>query len=91
MNKFNIVKQMRANEDSVVTIKGEEPIVATLNFKTKYIKDQKYGKFTILKDCILMFSWTDNKFRNIKIKDIRDIKPLSATLNNPSPEIKIDG
>ena len=91
MNKFHIVKQMRNNEDSIITIRGEEPIVATLNFKTKYIKEQRYGKFTILRDCILMFSWTDNKFRNIKIKDILDVKPLTSVLNNPSPEIVIDG
>lgn len=91
MNKFQIVKQLRNNGDSIITLKGDkEAILATTDFSAKYIKKKKSQRFTILKDCILLFSWTDDMFKNVKISDIKSITPLSAVLKNPSPEIKID-
>lgn len=91
MNKFQIVKALRNNGDSIITLFGDkEPIGATLEFNEKYIKKQRSQRFTIQKDCILLFSWTDNGFKNIKVRDIKSITPLSAILKNPSPEIKID-
>ena len=92
MNKFYIVKQLRANGDSIITLVGDkDPILATTDFSERYIKRKRSQRFTILKDCILLFSWTDDKFKNIKVKDIKSILPLSKMLNNTSPEIKIDG
>ena len=73
---------MNFNGDSVLTLKEEQDIVATTDFDNKYIKRKKYGRFPIIKNSILMFSWTDYKFRNIEIDKIKNIKPLSSLLNN---------
>lgn len=92
MNKFQVVKQMRNNGDSIINLGGgKESILATLDFSEKYIRKQRSQRFTILKDCILLFSWTDNRFKNIKVTDIKSVLPLSKILNNQSPEITIDG
>ena len=90
MNKFQIVKQMRNNGDSILVIAGKDAILATLDFSERYIKRRKSQRFTIQKNCILLFSWTDNTFKNIPTGDIRSVTPLSKLLNNPSPEIKLD-
>lgn len=85
------MKQLRNNGDSIVTLKGDkEAICATLDFSERYIKRKKSQRYTIQKDCILLFSWTDNGFKNIKVHDIKSIQPLASLLRNPSPEIKID-
>ena len=68
----------------------KEAILATTDFSARYIKRKKSQRFTIQKDCILLFSWTDNGFKNIKIRDIKSILPLAMVLKNTSPEIKID-
>lgn len=86
MNKFQILKQLNTFGDSVLTLKGEDAILATTDFSTKYIKDKRYGKFTIQKNCILVFSWTDDKFRNVEVGTVRDIKSLGSILQNPSRE-----
>ena len=90
MNKFQIIKALRNNGDSIITL-YTEAICATTDFSTRYIKRKRSQRFTILKDCILLFSWTDDKFRNVKIRDIKSIMPLASLLRNPSPEIKIEG
>ena len=82
MNKFQVLNLMRTNGDSVLTLLGDSDIVATTDFSNKYIKKKKFGKFTIQKDCILLYSWTDDKFRNIEFKKIKVIKPLSSILGN---------
>ena len=77
---------MNFNGDSTLILKGEPDIVATTDFDNKYIKRKKYGRFPIHKNFILMFSWTDDKFRNIEIDKIKSIKPLSSILNNVRSE-----
>ena len=92
MNKFQIIKALKNNSDSIITLFGDkEAICATTDFSERYIKRKRSQRFTILKYCILLFSWTDDKFRNIKIRDVKSITPLAALLRNPSPEIIIDG
>ena len=91
MNKFHAIKQLRFNNDSIISLKGEDAILATTDFSTKYIKRKKYGRFPMLKDSILVYSFTDDKFRNINTNTILHIQPLSAVLQNKSPEILIDG
>lgn len=73
---------MNYNGDNILTLKGEPDIVATIDFDNKYIKGKKYGRYPINKNAILMFSWTDDKFRNVEIEKIKNIKPLSSILNN---------
>ncbi len=90
MNKFFMLKQLRFNGDSILTLRGEDAILATTDFHNKYIKSKRYGRFTIQKNCILVYSWTDDKFRNIDAKLVADVKPLSGVLRNISPEIILD-
>lgn len=82
MNKYHILKMMKFNGDSILTLTGDPDIVATTDFDNKYIKKMKYGRYPIEKNSILMFSWTDYKFRNIEVNKIKNIKPLSSVLNN---------
>lgn len=84
MNKFSCLKMMENNGDSVITLKEEPAIVATTDFSTPYIKNKRYGKYTMEKNSILLFSWTDDKFRQVNVKDIKSIKPLSELLGNVS-------
>jgi len=82
MNKFPILKYMRSNGDSILALNNEDDIVATTDFSTKYIRDKKYGRFNIKKNQVLVFSWTDDKFRNLDVSLIKNIKPLSSLLRN---------
>lgn len=82
MNKFPILKYMRSNGDSILTLNGDDDIVATTDFSTKYIRDKKYGRFNIKKNQVLVFSWTDDKFRQLDIELIKNIKPLASLLRN---------
>jgi len=84
MNKFSCLKILKNNGDSVITLRDEPDIVGTTDFSTPYIKNKRYGKYSIEKNAILMFSWTDDKFRNININIIKTIKPLSELLGNKS-------
>ena len=86
MNKFHILNMMKRNGDSILTLSGEPAIGATIEFDNWYIKRKKYGRYPISKNHILMFSWTDDKFRNIEIDVIKSIKPLSDILNNQRSE-----
>jgi len=82
MNKFHILTHMRKNGDSILTLKDEDGIVATTDFSTKYIRDKKYGRFIIKKNQVLVFSWTDDRFRNLDVETIRNIKGLHTLLGN---------
>lgn len=85
MNKFQIVSILKRNGDSIISLKGEDPIGVTTDFSdewTKYFKRNRFNRYSIMKDCILVFSWTDDAFRNIPIDSIKAIKPLSEILNN---------
>jgi len=77
MNKFHILTHMRKNGDSILTLKDEDGIVATTDFSTKYIRDKKYGR-----NQVLVFSWTDDRFRNLDVETIRNIKGLHTLLGN---------
>lgn len=91
MNKFYALKQLKANGDSQVLLKNGEGILVTTDFSEKYIKNMKYSRFTMQKTAILVFSWTDNKFRQINTIDIKKIVPLSAILKNKPPEVEYNG
>jgi hypothetical protein len=86
MNKFSCLKILQNNGDSVIEIKEEPAIVGTIDFSTKYIKNKRYGKYNIEKNAILVFSWTDDKFRSIDVKSIKTIKPLGDILRNEKNE-----
>ncbi len=91
MNKFQIVKALKSNGDSILSLFNNEGMLVTTDFSARYIKRKRAQRYTIQKDCILLFSWTDNMFKNIKIRDIKNILPLSVILKNQSPEILTNG
>jgi hypothetical protein len=78
---------MENNGDSILSLYDEPAILATTDFSTKYIKDKRFGRYPIKKEYLLVFSWTDDKFRNIEIKKIKSIKPLSDVLNNTREQL----
>lgn len=82
MNKFAALKMLRADGDSTVYLKESDDIVVTTDFSTPYIKRKRSGRYQMRKDAILVFSWTDDKFINLELTNIKSIKPLSATLGN---------
>lgn len=86
MNKFSCIKILKNNGDSILTLDAEPDVCATIDFSTKYIRDKRYGRYALEKNAILVFSWTDDKFRNIEVKKIKSIKPLSDILNNAGKE-----
>ena len=86
MNKFHILTYMRKNGDSILSLTGNEDIMATTDFSTKYIRDKKYGRFNIKKNQVLVFSWTDDKFRNLEVENIKKINSLSSLLRNVRDE-----
>ena len=68
MNKFSCIKILKNNGDSILTLDAEPDVCATIDFSTKYIRDKRYGRYALEKNAILVFSWTDDKFRNIEVK-----------------------
>lgn len=86
MNKFQCIKLLDINGDSIIGLKGEEDICGTIDFSTKYIRDKRFQRFKLEKNKILVFSWTDDKFRNIEISLVKNIKPLSDILQNKGRE-----
>ena len=86
MNKFQCIKLLEHHGDSIIGLKHEEDICATIDFSTKYIRDKRYQRFKLEKDKILVFSWSDDKFKNIPVVNIKNIKPLSDILQNVGRE-----
>ena len=84
MTKNKVLYLLREFEDAVVDIKGSTSIVCTTNFKTKYIKQIRRTEKFSLKDNVLVFSWTDNKFAALPVRSIIKVAPLSSLLRNVS-------
>ena len=82
MNKFQSLTILERNGDSIVTIKGEGAIGATTDFNNKYIKSKRFTKLPRDKQSILVWDWTNDKFRVIDVTNIKTIKPLSELLGN---------
>lgn len=61
-------------------------ICCTTNFNNDYIRSLKKRKFNT-NGGVLVFSWTENKFRILDPSMVSDIKPLSSILKNVSPKI----
>jgi len=70
----------RKHEDVCINFLKTRPIMATMNFKNKYI--QKFIKPENEKNKLLVFSWTEFKFRHIDIRTIKSLYPLSQVLQN---------
>lgn len=70
----NVEQYFRKFGDVVVMLKGNPPIVATMDFDNDYI--QRQGKPPRETAGHTMFSWTDNRFRQIKDREIKKLQPM---------------
>jgi len=91
INKKFLIKMMSNYGDFIIdfqnkVVNGEwvnrEPICATTDFSTKYIRNIRRTERFPFKGNILVFNWTDNKFEAIPLKTIKGISPLSSILKN---------
>lgn len=82
----DILRFFRQNEDVAVTLQDKnlkkEEIVATTNFKNKYIKKRRRKFHKLPENTLRVWDWTNNMFREIPTKQIIDLEPLSKILNN---------
>lgn len=82
-NKNVAIRLMQTFGDFIVDFNnGRESVVATTDFKNKYIKRVRRTERFVLKGKILLFNWSDYIFEAIDTNIIRNITPLSAILNN---------
>jgi hypothetical protein len=80
---------MESAGDAVITYRS--PVskklkynVCTLEFDScEYIKEKNKKKnITVKEDCILLFCWDTDSFRQINIEAVTNIQPLSTILRN---------
>ena len=81
-NKFDVVKYLKINGDSIVSLKDNEHHCVTTDFNNKYVKSRNTKKIPMEKSKVLVFSWTANEFINLSVADITKIVPLSEILKN---------
>lgn len=86
--KYAVLSRMRKNGDSIIEFRDKdiEPILATTDFRNKYIRRVKGNKrFNYDKDNILVFDWTNYCFGIINPADVVYITPLAQMLKNQGP------
>ena len=82
MNKFQSLKILENNGDSVINFKGGGAVVATTDFSTPYIRSKRFTKLPREKNTILVWDWSGDSFKAIDVATIKNIKPLSDILRN---------
>ncbi len=89
MMKSLFLEKMASAGDAVITYRS--PVskklkynVCTLEFDScEYIKEKNKKKnITVKEDCILLFCWDTDSFRQINIEAVTNIQPLSTILRN---------
>lgn len=82
--KMRIKDFFKEHEDVVIVFHKFRPILATMNFETKYIKELKESKKIEqnVPGTLRVFSWTENKYRNVDPKTIKSLIPLASILKN---------
>ena len=98
MNKQAFISKMNEAGDGYVnytsTDSGKQKYyIATLNFKTKYVRDKYFEKYGVepptmsklkkdISDKILAFCWDLNEFKSININKVISIVPLNTVIGN---------
>lgn len=83
INKKRALYLLNEYGDAIVDFVGrKDSIVVTSDFNNKYIRSIKRTQRFSLKGNILVFSWTDNEFTILPIKEVRNITPLANVLGN---------
>ena len=87
--KSLFLEKMESAGDAVITYRS--PVskklkynVCTLEFNScEYIKEKNKKKnITVKEDCILLFCWDTDSFRQRNIEAVTNIQPLSTILRN---------
>jgi hypothetical protein len=82
MNKYQCLKILENNGDSIIKIADEGYIGATTDFSWPYIRSKRFTKLPREKNTILVWDWTNDAFKSIDVTKIKSIKPLSDILRN---------
>lgn len=89
MVKSLFLSKMEEAGDAIITYRS--PVsrklkynVCTLDLEScEYIKDKNKKKnITIKEDCMLLFCWDTDSFRQINIDSVKNIQPLGTVLKN---------
>jgi len=86
--KFILEKELKTNPDAQPQYKLD--IGCTTNFNNEYIRKLRKRKFNTNGN-VLVFSWTENRFRIIAPHMVTNVTPLASILRNESPEVRYNG
>ena len=67
--------------DAIITV-DKEDICVTIDFKNKYIRSRGKRPWPGKSGKIVVFSWTDNRYRLIEPLEVFKVTPLSTILRN---------
>jgi len=81
MRKGTVISRFKSNPDQVLSLKGKEAILATTDFRTKYIRRFRRPMIPKTGD-ILVFDYSHNRFEKINANNITNMNPLAQVLNN---------
>lgn len=87
MNKFQLIGFLKRHGDVIVTTKDEDDgDLVTVDFSPKHIrakgKPHQISNLKALKNNILVFSWTKDKFIELNPKTVVSTVPLQNVLRN---------
>ena len=87
MQKRQILTLLSRYGDAIVEERGKEPSCCTTDFNNKYIKKIRRTEHFSLKGAVLVFDWTLNEFRALKVEDVKRVEPLAGILQNIGDEL----
>lgn len=83
---FKILEYFKQHEDVIITFYNGDASLCTMNFNLPYIKGKRVPKsFRELKDTnkgTRVFDFTNNRFRYIRARSVRNLFPLQRVLQN---------
>jgi hypothetical protein len=75
-----LIEYFNEHNDVCINFNKTRPIVATIDFNNKYI--EKFNKPKKERGKLLVFSWTEWKYRLVDVQTIKSLFPLSQVLQN---------
>jgi hypothetical protein len=86
MDRKVFIEKMAAYGDAVVTYRSVNSKklkynVCTPDFDNEYIQSRR-NSVKVNKDCVLLFCWDTNSYRQINPKAVTSIQPLATILRN---------
>lgn len=87
MIKDLFLSKMEQAGDAIITYKSPNSKKLKYNICTMEIDNCEYirnkrNNLKVKEDCILLFCWDTNSFRQINIKSVTNIQPLGTILKN---------